>query len=285
MAWVGDTVPSDQLQETLARIGVGTTLGIVGGQLMGGVLTDALGWRWPFVFMALLFMIVGLLLLADLRLQQAAPPGLPPKPGTLAARPHFFRQALDIITGRWSRVVLLMAVVEGAVGFGVLAIWASHLHRSLGLSLSLAGAIVALFGIGGMLYMAVSRHLIRRFGQQGLVSIGGALVGVCALVLAYTPHWLGALPASLLAGFGFFMFHNTMQANATQMAPQARGTAVSLFASCLFLGQSIGVVLAASLIERIGTGAVIALGGVAMALEGVFFAWALRRRDQGVRQV
>jgi predicted MFS family arabinose efflux permease len=278
MAWVGDTVPSDQLQETLARIGVGTTLGIVGGQLMGGVLTDALGWRWAFAFMTLLFAVVGLLLLADFRRQQAASP-VPIKPSPLATQPRFLNQALRIITGRWSRVVLLMALVEGAVGFGVLAMWASHLHRSLGLSLSMAGAIVALFGMGGMLYMAVGRHLIRRFGQQGLVSIGGAMVGVCALVLAYTPHWLPAMPASLLAGFGFFMFHNTMQANATQMAPEARGTAVSLFASCLFLGQSLGVVLAAALIDRIGTSAVIALGGGAMALEGLYFAWALRRRD------
>ena len=108
-------------------------------------------------------------------------------------------------------------------------------------------------------------------------------MGLCALVLAYTPHWFPAAAASLLAGFGFFMFHNTMQANATQMAPEARGTAVSLFASFLFLGQSIGVVLAASFIDRIGTGAVIALGGGAMALEGVYFAWALRRRDARLR--
>jgi predicted MFS family arabinose efflux permease len=284
MAWVGDTVPSDQLQEMLTRTGLGSTLGIVGGQLVGGLLTDALGWRWAFVFMTLLFAVVGVLLHGDLRRQRAAP-AAPLKPGPLLARPRFLKQALVIITGPWSRIVLMMALVEGAVGFGVLAMWASHLHRSLGLSLSLAGAIVALFGLGGMLYMAVGRHLIRRFGQQGLVLFGGAMVGVCALVLAYTPHWLPALPASLLAGFGFFMFHNTMQANATQMAPHARGTAVSLFASCLFLGQSLGGVLAASLIERIGTGAVIALGGVAMALEGLFFAWALRRRDQGMGRV
>jgi len=173
---------------------------------------------------------------------------------------------------------LLMALVEGAAGFGVLAIWASHLHRSLDLSLSMAGAIVALFGLGGMLYMAVGRRLIRRLGQQGLVRVGGAMVGASALVLAYTPHWGPALPASVLAGFGFFMFHNTMQANATQMAPHARGTAVSLFSSFLFLGQSIGVVLAASLIERIGTSAVIALGGGVMAAEGLYFARALRRQ-------
>lgn len=280
MAWVGDTVPSDQLQEMLTRTGLGSTLGIVGGQLAGGLLTDALGWRWAFAFLTLLFGVVGVLLWGDWRRQQAAPAA----PAVAAAavqgaRPGFVKQALLIVTGPWSRVVLLMALVEGAAGFGVLAIWASHLHRSLGLSLSLAGTIVALFGLGGVMYMAVGRHMIRRFGQQKLVLLGGILVGLCALVLAFTPHWLPAVPASLLAGFGFFMFHNTMQANATQMAPGARGTAVSLFASSLFLGQSVGVVVAASLIAQIGTGAVVALGGAVMAAEGVFFAWALRRRD------
>ena len=278
MAWIGDAVPSDQLQEMLTRTGLGSTFGIVGGQLAGGLLTDALGWRWAFVFMTVLFGVVGSLLWRDLG-RQRAQTAATKSPAPAASRPGFVKQAVLIVTGPWSRIILLMALVEGAAGFGVLAIWASHLHRSLGLSLSLAGAIVALFGLGGMAYMAAGRHLIRRFGQQGLVLFGGAIVGLSALVVAFTPHWAPALPASLLAGFGFFMFHNTMQANATQMAPEARGTAVSLFSSSLFLGQSIGVVLAASLIERIGTGAVIALGGAVMALEGVCFAWALRRRE------
>ena len=276
MAWVGDAVPADQIQEQLTRTGLGSTLGIVGGQLVGGLLTDALGWRWAFVFMTVLSGVVGGLLYLDLRRQRAAPS----RPAKVAqVRAGFVAQALEILTGRWSRIVLLMALVEGVVGFGVLAMWASHLHRSLGLSLSISGAIVALFGLGGMAYMAVGRHLIRRFGQQGLVVIGGAIVGCSALVIAFTPHWAPAIPASLIAGFGFFMFHNTMQATATLMAPHARGTAVSLFSSSLFLGQSLGVVLAAALIDRIGTSAVIALGGLAMAIEGVYFARALRRRD------
>jgi MFS transporter, YNFM family, putative membrane transport protein len=282
MAWVGDAVPTERLQEMLTRTGLGSTFGIVGGQLAGGLLTDALGWRWAFVFMTALFGVVGTLLFIDLRRQQAAP-----APAEVHSRPAlrhgFVKQALIIITGPWSRTILLMALVEGAVGFGVLAMWASHLHRALGLSLSLSGAIVALFGFGGMLYMAIGPHLIRRFSQRGLVLSGGAMVGVCALGLAYTPSWPLAIAASLLAGFGFFMFHNTLQAHATQMAPHARGTAVSLFSSFLFLGQSLGVVLAAALIDRIGSSAVIALGGVAMAAEGVFFAWALHRREQAMR--
>ena len=280
MAWIGDSVPSAQLQEMLTRTGLGSTLGIVGGQLAGGLLTDALGWRWAFVFLTLLFGVVGLLLHSDLRRQRSLPAEALVSAVPEGERQGFVRQALLIITGPWSRLILLLALVEGAAGFGVLAMWASHLHRSLGLSLSMSGAIAALFGLGGMLYMAVGRILIRRFAQQGLVLAGGVIVGLCALGLAYAPHWALAVPASLFAGFGFFMFHNTMQANATQMAPHARGTAVSLFASSLFLGQSIGVVAAAALIDRIGTNAVVALGGGVMAVVGALFAWALRRRGQ-----
>ncbi len=277
MAWIGDAVAYDHIQETLARVGLGTTLGIVGGQLVGGLLTDTLGWRWAFGFMTLLFGIVGSLLYADLRRQQAAPVVVSNTP--LLVRPGFVAQALIIITGPWSRIVLLVAFIEGAAGFGVLAIWASHLHRVLGLSLSAAGAIVALFGLGGMIYMVVARHLIRRLGQRGLALLGVCLVGLSALVLGFTPYWIFTIPASMLAGLGFFMFHNTMQTNATQMTPAARGTAVSLFASALFLGQSVGVLLAASLVERIGSGAVIALGGGVLTAVGLFFAQALRRRD------
>jgi len=70
-----------------------------------------------------------------------------------------------------------------------------------------------------------------------------------------------------------------MQLNATQMAPTARGTSVTLFASSLFLGQSLGVVAAAWLTERVGTAPVIALGGVALVLLGFAFAKALLKRD------
>jgi MFS transporter, YNFM family, putative membrane transport protein len=277
LAWIGDTVVYEQRQETLARVGLGTTLGIVGGQLLGGVFTDTLGWRWAFAFMTLLFGIVGALLWADWKRQLAAPKV--EHSAQPVVRPGFAAQALTILTGKWSRIVLLVAFIEGAAGFGVMAIWASHLHRELGLSLAASGAIVALFGLGGMLYMAVARPLIRRLGERGLALLGVIVLLLSVGVLAFAPHWWPTLPASLLGGFGFFMFHNTMQANATQMSPTARGTAVSLFAAALFMGQSVGVLLAAALVERIGSGAVMALGGGVMFAVGVFFSQALRRRD------
>jgi len=59
---------------------------------------------------------------------------------------------------------------------------------------------------------------------------------------------LGMLACGV-AGFGFYMLHNTLQVQATQMAPAARGTAVTLFASVLFFGQSTGVLLMAQSVD------------------------------------
>jgi len=51
MAWIGDNVPYEQRQTTLARFLTGTILGMALGQMAGGVITDTIGWRWAFVFL------------------------------------------------------------------------------------------------------------------------------------------------------------------------------------------------------------------------------------------
>ena len=48
------------------------------------------------------------------------------------------------------------------------------------------------------------------------------------------------------------MLHNTLQTNATQMTPQARGTAVAIFSSAIFIGQTVGVGIGALVIDRLG---------------------------------
>jgi predicted MFS family arabinose efflux permease len=67
------------------------------------------------------------------------------------------------------------------------------------------------------------------------------------------------------------MLHNTLQINATQMAPERRGAAVSAFASCFFLGQSVGVGIAGAVVAHIGTGKVILAGALGVFAVAVNF--------------
>lgn len=278
LAWVGDAVAYDRRQEMLAKLGLGSTCGIVGGQLVGGLFTDTLGWRWAFGFLTLLYLVVGALLWRDLR-QQHVRAGAVPTPKAAPAS-GFARQSLAVVLRPWSRVVLSVAFVEGAAAFGTLAIVASHLHARLGLALSAAGGVVAVFGLGGMFYMAVARPLIRRLGEVGLTRVGAVVFGLSFVALGYTPRWEPALLACGVAGFGFFMLHNTIQTNATQMAPEARGTGVTLFACALFLGQSVGVLVAASLMAAVGSAAVVAGAGVVLIALGWVFSGAIARRER-----
>jgi MFS transporter, YNFM family, putative membrane transport protein len=278
LAWVGDAVAYERRQEMLAKLGLGSTCGIVGGQLIGGLFTDTLGWRWAFGFLTLLYLVVGALLWRDLR-QQHARAGAVPTPKAAPAS-GFARQSLAVVLRPWSRVVLSVAFVEGAAAFGTLAIVASHLHARLGLALSAAGGVVAVFGLGGMFYMAVARPLIRRLGEVGLTRVGAVVFGLSFVALGYTPRWEPALLACGVAGFGFFMLHNTIQTNATQMAPEARGTGVTLFACALFLGQSVGVLVAASLMAAVGSAAVVAGAGVVLIALGWVFSGAIARRER-----
>jgi MFS family permease len=161
LAWVGDVVHYEQRQETLARVGIGTTLGMTGGQLFGGLLTDTFGWRWAFALMAFAFAVVSFLLLKQLKhLEPVSQHGHEPA--------GFFKQLQQVAHNAWARTLLSVALVEGAMIFGLLAVTASHLHHMHHISLTLAGGTTALYGLGGMAYMAVAKFAIRRFGEVGL---------------------------------------------------------------------------------------------------------------------
>ena len=85
------------------------------------------------------------------------------------------------------------------------------------------------------------------------------------------------MAASILSGVGFSMFHNTMQAHATEMAPSVRGICMSLFAGTLFAGQSLGVLIATRMIEWVGMVGVMAVAGLILLLLGFIFPTLMRR--------
>ena len=272
LAWVGDVVHYEQRQETLARVGLGTMLGITAGQLFGGLLTDTLGWRWAFALMAAAFATVSFLLWQQLKhLQSEVHPTHAPV--------GFFKQLKQVAHNAWARTFLSLALIEGGTVFGVLAVTAAHLHQVHHISLTLAGGTSALFGLGGMAYMASAKITIRRLGEVGLAKYGGVGFAGAFLVIAFSPWWQLALPSCFVAGFSFAMFHNTMQAKATQLLPQARGTGVTLFAGFMFLGQSLGVLVLAELFNHVSSPYVLGVDALVVGAVGLFLSRAIAARN------
>src|SRR6185295_4796416 len=116
-----------------------------------------------------------------------------------------------VLQAPWSRVVLLCVFVEGFLLVGALAFVPTHLHRTYGIPLTLAGFVVMLFGAGGLVYAALSAALVRRLGEPGLAFGGGILLFMCFTGIAARSTLLIAAAACLIAGLGFYMLHNTLQ--------------------------------------------------------------------------
>jgi predicted MFS family arabinose efflux permease len=122
------------------------------------------------------------------------------------------------------------------------------------------------------------RVFVGRLGQTGLATGGGIVLAAAFLTLAVEPVWWIAPVAVCGIGLGFYMLHNTLQTNATQMTPQARGTAVALFSSALYLGQTAGVAASAPVIDRWGAAPIFLTAAVALIAMGFWFAHLLGQR-------
>ncbi len=271
MAYVGDVTPHDRLQQILGRYISGQILGQLFGQAAGGVLGDLLGWRNVFFVLAGLFALATAGLVFELAVNPQTR-----KHGGGSARSLLGGYAA-VLTNPFARIVLIAGFLEGALAWGAFAYIGAYLHLRFGLSFSLVGGVVACFGVGGLIYAALVKLFVRGLGQPGLAVIGGLVLAAAYLELALGSLWWLAPIATTAIGLGFYMLHNTLQTNATQMTPQARGTAVGLFSSALYIGQTAGVAAGALVIDRAGAAPLFLATAAALPALAIWFVSALKR--------
>ncbi|MDH4095520.1 MAG: MFS transporter [Betaproteobacteria bacterium] len=273
MAWIGDAVPYEKRQPVLARFLIGHMLGVAFATAAAGLLGERLGWRAMFWLLTALYAGVALLLYLELR----GNPQTHARTGQRTSLAEAFRRMAMLIHLRWVRVVLATVCIEGGLFYGALAFVALDLHLRHDLSLGAAGSMVAAFSLGALAYGTSAGPVVARLGERGLVLGGGLLIalGFVGLAAAPAPGW--ALPCLVALGAGIYMFHNTLQVHATQMAPEARGGALALFACSLFTGQSAGVWLASIVVDASGARPVFAAAAAGLFLLALDFRRRLAR--------
>ena len=272
LAWVGDSVSYERRQEVLSYIMVATLLGIALGQWSAGTLADTVGWRWAFWMTTLGFLGLGAWMLYQSRIRTDV--------DRLSSRQGFLQGMKHVLGIRWARWILVLTALEGATAFAVMTFVPSLLFERYGLSLRHAAAVSALFAAGGLIYGHQARRMVAVLGETGLSLLGALLTAVCLVAMTWLPSWHLAVPACLIAGLGFTMLHATLQTHATQMAPTVRGTATALFGACIFLGQSLGVVMIARNLGTLGYPMLFAICAAIVASLGLAFAVSIRRRGE-----
>jgi len=250
IAWIGDVVPPADQQHILARFMSTQILGLMIGQIGGGVLGEFFGWRSTFLLIGSVYLFA----VAGMGFEMIRNPATR---NAIDSENASFWRTWNTFLGLTSRpvvrFVLLMVMIEAFAMFGALTYVGASLRLRFNLDFASVGLYLATYCIGGLFFVTQSRRLIRFFGSPRLAFWGTVLVAIAYSTIALTPVAWVYLPALAVMGSGFYMLHNTLQTMATQMAPDARGSAVGIFATSYFLSQAVGIYLAGQVIDLHGT--------------------------------
>ncbi len=281
MAYVGDVTPYERRQPILARYLTGQILGQLFGQAAGGVLGDFMGWRNVFFVLSGMFALATAGLVFELISNPRTRAPSHPDETTRG----FVADYIAVLSKPFSRAVVAAAFIEGAIVWGAFAYIGASLRARFGLSFTLVGLTVACFGVGGLMYAALVKPLVYRLGQTGLAVVGGFVITAAYVELAMGPVWWLAPFATMAIGLGFYMLHNTLQVNATQMTPEARGTAVAIFSSAIFVGQTAGVAAGALVIDRLGAVPLFLGAALSVPVLAIWFAQVLKQELKKNRRI
>lgn len=227
LVYVGDLVPFNRRQAVIADVLAAVALGTAAGSLGAGLFAHYLSWRLIFVLTAVL---AAVLAVAMGRLPESNVPR--PTGGP-------FAQLRQAVRRPWARFVILFAIPEGAMVLGFLVFFAPALEAT-GTNPALAGLVVATYGGAVLAGTRVIKSIASSTPAWVPIGIGGAMGVAGYLAAALDQHVVAILLASVLIGGCYSFMHSTMQAWATEIAPEVRGTAAALFVTAAFTGGAIG---------------------------------------------
>src|ERR1700682_2402908 len=227
LVYLGDLVPFNRRQAVIADVLAAVAVGTAAGSLGAGLFAHYLSWRLIFAVTAVLAAAVAM---AMGRLPESHPPGPAGAP---------FAQLRQAVRRPWARFVILFAVPEGAMVLGFLVFFAPALEAT-GTNAALAGLVVATYGGAVLVGTRVIKRIATRTPAWVPIGIGGAMGIGGYLAAGLDQHAVAILLASVLIGGCYSFMHSTMQAWATEIAPEVRGTAAALFVTSAFTGGAIG---------------------------------------------
>ncbi len=164
-----------------------------------------------------------------------------------------FRDALREDKRVWPLLAMVCCTMFGA---GLLVPVVSLYAVSFGVSATLVGMLVTIFGIGRIVANFPSGWLSQRIGRRPLLAAGPGLLAVGAVGAALTTDFNWLLFWRFVQGLGSGMYGTvSLAALADISSPQTRGRLVGVYHAAIQFGASIGPLIGGSVASAFGLAA------------------------------
>ncbi len=273
LALIGDLVPVRERQVAIGRLLAVGLSGNLLGTSISGVIGDLATWRGVFAVFGLFALIVTITAFVALRGRESAKP----TPFNVAAVMAGFRSVLADPRAKvcFGSVFLEGLFIQGLFPYVALLLLANGEARA-----SIAGLVIAAFGLGGVFYSISVSVLVARIAQRNLMIIGGTIAAIALVLIAPNPSWSAQAAVFATLGFGFYMLHGSIHVHVTELSQTARGAATSLHSSTFFIGQAMGPIYYGFTFAH-GEGSLSIIAGALVVLGvGLLCARLLRHRAE-----
>jgi predicted MFS family arabinose efflux permease len=271
MALIGDLVPVHQRQVAIGRLlAIGLTGNLLGATI-AGVIGDLFGWRGIFVVLGLFGLAVAVA--AFFAFRNVAVPK--PSAFRLATIMEGFR---SVFADPRAKVCFSAVFVEAVFIHGLFPYVAILLIAAGETRASIAGIVIAAFGLGGVVYSLSVPVLVAKIEQRLLMIVGGSMAAVALVLIAFNFPWYIQTTVFALFGFGFYLLHGSIQVHVTELSSTARGVAASLHSCFFYLGQASGPIVYGYGFEHAGEVPTLLVGAVMVLMVGFACARLLRHR-------
>jgi MFS family permease len=232
IVYIGDSLPLHERHRPLNQLVAANALGTAAAIVGGGLAAAFLSWRVAFAVPAILavWLAIGF--------------GKVPEPPRQGLRKGPLRQLAIVLRRPWALLVMGLGFGEGAVVLGMLTFLAAALETS-GVGSALAGAVVAAFGLSVLGASRVSDHAARRWRMSTVMGLGAGGYAFAYYIIAFAQPVIGVLACALVLGGSWALMHPLVQSWATDVVPEARASAVSLFSMSLFVGSAVSAAVVA----------------------------------------
>ena len=273
LALVADVVPVAQRQVAISRLLAGAMLGNLLGATTSGIVTDFSSWQG--VFFVDGFGSLGATIAAFIGF--GGPGRRPPTRANLREIPGNYKA---IFSNPLAKFCFAGVFIEGVFLLGVYPFVAPMLHDSGEIRASIAGLVIAGFGVGGIIYSMIIGTILPRLGQRNLMILGGFLQGAGIMAMSLQPVWQVQLAIFVLFGCAFYLLHGSIQIFVTELAPGARSSATAAHSTFFFVGQSLGPIFYRYGFAEVGVVYALRGGGVILMINGIICATFLRQRPR-----